>query len=83
MPVHITGAALTAAALSTLMAGAISHGIAFTVAALITLGCAALVVGTLVHYWVTHRKVSGDLHTHMALHSKNCCNPAKNREHTP
>ncbi|MEO3853655.1 hypothetical protein [Acrocarpospora sp. B8E8] len=46
-------------------------------ASLITLACAALVVYTLLRYWITHRRVSGELHTHMALHSKTCCNPNK------
>jgi hypothetical protein len=86
MPVHVMGATLTSAALSTVMVHAISNGTAFTAALVITLGCAALVVGTMLRYWITHRRVSGDLHTHMALHSKTCCNPGNQRpgerEHT-
>ncbi|GAA1005459.1 hypothetical protein Aple_051030 [Acrocarpospora pleiomorpha] len=75
MPVHVTAATLTSATLSAVMVHAISNGTAFTVAAVITLGCGALVVGTLLRYLVTRRRVSGALHTHMALHRNTCCNP--------
>jgi site-specific recombinase len=74
MPVHIRGVALTSAALSALMVHAISHGIAFTAALVITLACGALVVGTFLRYWITRRWVSGDLHTHMAAITCVLCN---------